>query len=104
LIGKRWHSNVTDVRYFSETVCDTDHYPVLVKVRDRLSVSKRAMQKYDMESFNLKKLHDVEFRAQHQVEMSNRHPGLGSWMIMWISLGLEEYERRYESFSQRESR
>jgi hypothetical protein len=29
--------------------CDTDHYPVIAKVRKMVAVSKRAKQKSDME-------------------------------------------------------
>jgi hypothetical protein len=40
--------------------CNTDKYLVVENVRERLLVSKRAAQKYDMEIFSLKKLNDVE--------------------------------------------
>jgi hypothetical protein len=35
--------------------CDTDHYLVVAKVRERLAVTKRTTQTFDMERFNLKK-------------------------------------------------
>jgi endonuclease/exonuclease/phosphatase family metal-dependent hydrolase len=44
LIDRRRHSSTLDVRFFRGADCDTDHYLVLVKVRDRLAVSKRAAQ------------------------------------------------------------
>jgi hypothetical protein len=39
--------------------CDTDHYLVVAKVRDRLAVSKRTAYRVHMEMFNLKKLNEV---------------------------------------------
>lgn len=42
------------------------------KVRERLPVSKRATQKYDMEKFSLEKLSYVEVRDQYKVKTSSR--------------------------------
>ena len=42
LIDRRWHSSVLDVRSFRRTDCDTDHYLVIGKVRERLAVGKKA--------------------------------------------------------------
>jgi hypothetical protein len=49
---------------------------VVAKVRERLAVSKRTTQKFDMERFNLKKLDKVEDREQYRVEISNRFVAL----------------------------
>jgi galactokinase len=46
--------------------CDTDHYLVAAKFRERLAVIKQAAQKFDGERFNLKKLEELEFRKQYQ--------------------------------------
>jgi hypothetical protein len=62
LIDRRWHSSIFDVRSFRGADCDTDHYLVVVKVRERLAVSKQAAQKFDAERFNLKKLSELEVR------------------------------------------
>jgi hypothetical protein len=40
LIDKRWHSSIPDVRSFRAADCDTDHYLVVAKVRERLAVNK----------------------------------------------------------------
>jgi len=40
LIDRRWHSSVLDVRSFRGADCDTDHYLVFAKVRERLAVGK----------------------------------------------------------------
>jgi hypothetical protein len=42
------------------------------RVRHILSVSKRAAQKFDMETFELKKLNDVKVKEKYQVKISNR--------------------------------
>jgi hypothetical protein len=77
LIDKRRHSNILDVRSFRGADCDTDHYLVLAKLRERISVSK-TRQKFDLERFDLKKLDDVEIKEKHQVEISKRFAALES--------------------------
>jgi hypothetical protein len=42
LIYKRLRSSILDVRSFRGADCDTDHYLVVAKVRERLTVSKQA--------------------------------------------------------------
>jgi len=59
---------------------------VVVKVRLRLSVSKQAAQKFDMENFNFKKLNDVEVKEQHQVKISHRFPALKNLMMMMMMM------------------
>jgi hypothetical protein len=72
LLDKRRHSNILDVRSFRGADCDTDHYLVVAKLRERISVSKRARQNVDSETFDVKMLHDVEVKEKYQVEISNR--------------------------------
>jgi len=64
LIDMRWHSSMLDVRSFREADCDTDQYLVVANVRERLSVSKQAAQKFDGERFNHRKLSELEIRKQ----------------------------------------
>jgi hypothetical protein len=52
----------TRVYSFRGADCDTDHYLVIAKVRERLAVSKQAAQKFDVERFNLGKLSQLEVR------------------------------------------
>jgi len=40
---------------------------VVAEVRERLSESKRAEQKFDMKTFNLRKPNDMEVKEQYQV-------------------------------------
>jgi hypothetical protein len=51
-------------RCFRGADCDTDHYLVVAKVRERLSVSKQAAQKFDGERFNLRKLKEQEVKEK----------------------------------------
>jgi hypothetical protein len=60
LVDRGRHSNVLDVRTFRAADCDSDHYLVVAKVRERLAVNKQRSHRFDMERFNLKKLNDVE--------------------------------------------
>jgi hypothetical protein len=59
LIDRRRQSITLYTRSFRGTDCDTDCYLVVAKLRERLSVSKRATQKFDMLRFYLKKLHNA---------------------------------------------
>jgi endonuclease/exonuclease/phosphatase family metal-dependent hydrolase len=54
LVDRRRHSNVLDVRSFRAADCDSDHYLVVAKVKERLAVNKQRSQRSDMERFNLK--------------------------------------------------
>jgi hypothetical protein len=66
LISKRRHSNIVD--------CDNDHILVVAKVRERLSVSKRAVQKLDIERFRLKNLNDV---AKNTIKLKSQ-------TVLWL--------------------
>jgi hypothetical protein len=59
-IDRRRHSSVLGVRSFREADCDTDHYLVVAKIRERLEVSKETKHRFHMERFNLKKLNEVD--------------------------------------------
>jgi hypothetical protein len=72
LMDKKQQPSTVDVRYFRAGDCDTDHYPVDAKVRQRQSVSKRGAQKFDTAKFNLKKLNDVAVKQYYQVKFSSR--------------------------------
>jgi hypothetical protein len=41
LVDRRRHSNVPDVRLLRAVDCDSDHYLVVAKVRERLAVNKQ---------------------------------------------------------------
>jgi hypothetical protein len=72
LIDRRRHSSIFDVRPFREADCDSDHYLVVAKVRERLAVCKRMIKKMDMERFNVKQLNGEEVKEQYQVTIKNK--------------------------------
>jgi hypothetical protein len=76
LVDRRRHSSVLDVRSFRTANCDTDHYLVVAKVRERLAVNKQRSQRFHMERLNLKKLNEVEGKEQYHIEVSNRFAAL----------------------------
>ena len=55
---------------------DNDHYLVVAKVRERLTVSKQAAWKFDVERFNLRKRNKPDARKKYQIKISNRFAAL----------------------------
>jgi hypothetical protein len=53
LIYRRRHSNIPDLRSFRAAQCDTDHYLVVAKFRERLAVNKQTTHRVHMATFNL---------------------------------------------------
>ena len=76
LIYRRWRSSILDARSFREADCDTDHYLVVAKARERVAVSKQAAQKFDVEKFNLRNLNELKVRKLHQIKISDRFAAL----------------------------
>ena len=64
------------MRSFRGDDCDTDHYLVVAKVRERLAVNKQAIQKFDGERYNLRKLNEQEVKKKYQIEITNRFAAL----------------------------
>ena len=76
MIDRRRNSSIIDIGSFRGADCDTDHYLVVAKDRERWAVRKQAAQKSDGGRFNLRKLNDLEVRKQYQIEITNRFAAL----------------------------
>jgi hypothetical protein len=50
----------------------------VAKLRERISVSKGARQKFDLERFDLNELDDEKVKEKCQIEISNRSAALES--------------------------
>jgi hypothetical protein len=72
LVDRRRHSNVLDIRSCRSADYDSDHYLVVAKVRESLTVNKRRSQRFQTERFNLKKLNEVEGKEKYRTEVSNQ--------------------------------
>jgi hypothetical protein len=69
---------IRNVRSLSGTDCDTDHYLMVVKVRENLAVSKQAAQNFDVERFHLRQLNELEVRKLYQLVITNRFSAVGN--------------------------
>ena len=56
-------------RNFRGAECDTDHYVVFAKVKERLAVSRQATQDFDVEIFNSRQLSELQFRKHYQIKV-----------------------------------
>jgi len=63
---------------FRAAGCDTYHYLVVAKVRERLAVSKQGVKKFDVDRFNPRALNELEVRKHHQIKISNRFATLNN--------------------------
>jgi hypothetical protein len=70
LIDRRGHSSILDVRSFRGADCDSDHYLVVAKVRERLAVSKQMVKKMNMERFNLNQL--IEEEVKNSIRLQSK--------------------------------
>ena len=94
-IDRRWQSSVVDVLSFRGADCDTDHYLLVAKVRERLAVSKQAAQKSDVEIFNLRKLNELEVRKLYQIKISIRFETLEN------ASDSEDIKRAWKNFKEK---
>jgi hypothetical protein len=76
LIDRRRNSGTLDVCSFRAADCDTDHYLVVAKFRERLAVNETTTHRVRMERLNLKKLNEVDGKEQNRVHISNSFAAL----------------------------
>ena len=68
--------SILDAQSYGGADCDTDHYLVVAKVRERLAGNKQPAQKFDIERFNLRKINEVKVKKQYQIKISNKFAAL----------------------------
>jgi hypothetical protein len=72
LIDRRWHLSILDVQSFRGPDCDTHHFLVVAKVRERLVMNKQETHKCNVEKFKLRKPSEQEVRKQYQIKIPKR--------------------------------
>ena len=75
--------------------CDTDHYLVVAKLRERLAVSKEEARKSDGERFNLRKLNELEIKKKYQIEITKGFAALDNLNVD------EEVNRAWENIKEK---
>lgn len=75
LIEDRHKSCITDIRSKRGAECGTDHYLVVIKVRQRLCKERREKQKTKLK-FNLRKLENPNVRKEFTLKLTNRFQAL----------------------------
>jgi hypothetical protein len=102
LTDRKWHSSVPDVQSLGGADCDTDHYLVVAKVRERPAVSKQTTYRFHMERLNFKILKrwmaksSFGLKSQFQLQIGK------TLMMKWILIELGKLGREYQTCSQRE--
>jgi hypothetical protein len=71
-----WCTSVLHTQPFKAADCDSDHYLMVTKVKDRPAANKQRSHRFYMERLNLKKLNEVEGKEQYCVEVPNRFAAL----------------------------
>ena len=64
----RLHYYESHVRSFGRVDCDTDHYLVIAKVRERLAVGKQAAQRFERQMLataNINNIHYMCLYTEH---------------------------------------
>jgi hypothetical protein len=73
------------------------------KIRVRLAVSKQRSYRFHMQSFNLKKLNEIDGKEQHQVDISNRYAAFENFDTEVDTISASETIRENTKISAKES-
>jgi hypothetical protein len=73
---------------------------VVVKVTERLMISKWSMQKLYIERFNLKKLFKVESKEEYEFKTSNNFAAMENLYVDVDISRVWETNKEYKNFSQ----
>ena len=75
---------------------------MVAKLRERLAVSKQAARKFDGETFNLRKLNELQVKEKYQIEITNRFAALENLNVdedvnrAWENIKVHDYVSRSE--------
>jgi hypothetical protein len=78
--------------------CDTHHYLVVIKIRDRLAVCKQRMHRILIEKFNLRKLNEIQSKAQYLLRSQISLQLWKIWMMRWILIVLRKLTETVSKF------
>jgi hypothetical protein len=59
--------SILEIRSSRGPYCDSDHYLVVAKIKQRQAVRKQAAQNFDVDRFSLRKLNELEIRQQYEI-------------------------------------
>jgi hypothetical protein len=84
VIGRRGHSSILDVRSFRAADCDTGHYLVIAKIRERLGVNKEKslipqsliQSVHSVSVHSVSRSYEAEIKEKYYVEASNMFEAL----------------------------
>jgi sorting nexin-29 len=77
LISSRYRTNLMDVKTFRGANLDSDHYLVICKLREKISLARRARKVSPMR-FNCRKLNDPKVRKEFQTQLATELSVKGS--------------------------
>ncbi|XP_026827597.1 craniofacial development protein 2-like [Ooceraea biroi] len=76
LVDRRRHTNILDVRSYRGADCDSDHFLVIAKIRERLSTRKNKEQAAGIKRINVRNLAEEDNGVKYAVEVVNRFEAL----------------------------
>jgi hypothetical protein len=96
LIDSHRYSSLLEDRSFRAADCDTNHYLVVAKCRDRLAVNKQRSRRFHMERLSLKKLNEEVGKEKYRIEGPNRFAALE---YLDAEIKIKRLKKRFERIS-----